>query len=442
MDKVKILKPKRNLSKEELDAMPKDELVLMIMSLEAHTKQLKNILEKKSNPKTKSSMKKDTGRKLDFTKSHKRHVLIKFLYLGWDYEGYVIQEHTNETIEFYLFEALSKICLIEARETSNYNRCGRTDKGVSAFEQVISIDVRSKVKPEEQMSQAGIESELNYCLLLNRVLPKQIRAISWMPVVTPNYSARFDCIGRTYKYFFPRGDLNIEKMQEACNNLVGSHDFRNFCKMDVGNGVVTYIRRLDHVQIKTVTKNHEGLTEFDMLYLEIKGSAFLWHQIRCIVAILMLIGQQKESPDVIKELLDVEKYDKKPQYSLASEIPLNLFHCNFRDEPVEGLQMHNKWIFDEESLRNVVVDLQEHWCSQNIKTTMIYEMQKVLQREYSENFPGESEIIAQVSYLNRDAKCREYQKLQDRQKSSSLEDRIDHFTKRRRIVKVEEAVTD
>jgi tRNA pseudouridine38/39 synthase len=31
------------------------------------------------------------------------------------------------------------------REGSNYHRCGRTDKGVSAFGQVISLDLRTNL---------------------------------------------------------------------------------------------------------------------------------------------------------------------------------------------------------------------------------------------------------------------------------------------------------
>lgn len=444
MDKIKVNKAKRNLSREELETLPNDELVSMIIKLEAHNKQLKNLLEKKLNPAKNECKRKKTDRSLDFTKFSKRRILIKFCYLGWDYEGYVTQENTTETIENYLFHALMKVCLIESRETSNYNRCGRTDKGVSAFEQVISIDVRSKVNFKDQLTQSGVSSEINYCSLLNRVLPKQIRAISWQPLITQKFSARFDCIGRTYKYFFPRGDLNIEKMKEACHFLVGSHDFRNLCKMDVGNGVVNYIRRLDHVEIKVVTSNHEQLVEYDMLYLEIKGSAFLWHMIRCIVAILMLIGKEVESPEIVKELLDVEKNSMKPQYSLASEIPLNLFKCNFREDQSEGdeaptnTEMLNKWVFDEEALRDVIVDVQEHWCNESVKSSMIYEMLKVLRKEYSHEFPNQPEINMQVSSLNRDNKRREYQKLQDRQKCSTLEDRIEHYTKKRRIVKAGE----
>ena len=47
-----------------------------------------------------------------------------------------MQEDTDKTIEAVLFDALLKTRLIESRATSNYHRCGRTDKGVSAFSQV------------------------------------------------------------------------------------------------------------------------------------------------------------------------------------------------------------------------------------------------------------------------------------------------------------------
>lgn len=81
----------------------------------------------------------------DFTRYHKRHVALKMAYLGWDYHGFASQESTENTIEAHIFAALSKACLIESRSDCNYSRCGRTDKGVSAFAQVVSLDVRSNV---------------------------------------------------------------------------------------------------------------------------------------------------------------------------------------------------------------------------------------------------------------------------------------------------------
>jgi tRNA pseudouridine38/39 synthase len=365
--------------------------------------------------------------------------LLKFCYLGWNYSGYVVQDDTIETIEYYLFKALKKVCLIDSRETSNYNRCGRTDKGVSAFDQVVSLDLRSKFEFKDQLTEEAINGEINYCTLLNKVLPKEIRAISWMPLISSTYSARFDCTNRTYRYFFPRGTLDVNLMEEACKSLLGAHDFRNLCKMDVGNGVVNYIRRIDIATIKEATKNETE--DYDMFYLEIKGSAFLWHMIRCIVAVLFLIGEKKESPDVIKELLDIENNEQKPQYSLASEIPLNLFFCNFREESLteddipRNIDMANKWVFNEETLRDVITDMQEHWCDASVKSAMVFEMLRVLNNEYSTRYPDKPKLITQMKSLNRDCNRRDYMKLTDRQKCSTLEERIDHYTKKRKLIK-------
>lgn len=52
---------------------------------------------------------------------------------------------------------------------------------------------------------------------------------------------------------------------------------------------------------------HYFIVEYTMFEVIIRGSGFLWHQIRCIIGVLFLIGQEKEQPQVILELLDVEK---------------------------------------------------------------------------------------------------------------------------------------
>ena len=50
--------------------------------------------------------------------------------------------------------------------------------------------------------------ELPYMVMLNSALPEDIRVLSWAPVGR-DFSARFNCLHRTYKYFFPRGSMNI-----------------------------------------------------------------------------------------------------------------------------------------------------------------------------------------------------------------------------------------
>lgn len=38
-------------------------------------------------------------------------------------------------------------------------------------------------------------------------------------------------------------------MDRAASFLVGTHDYRNFCKMDVANGVIEFVRRIDKFEI-------------------------------------------------------------------------------------------------------------------------------------------------------------------------------------------------
>jgi tRNA pseudouridine38/39 synthase len=167
-------------------------------------------------------------------------VAFRIAYLGWDYHGLAIQESTQETIEAKLFECLLIAKLIEDTRSCHYSRCGRTDKGVSAFGQVVSLHVRSALldgpgliisddcKAAERKGDKS--TEISYIQILNRLLPEEIRVISWTPV-SLDFSARFSCLYRVYKYFFPIGTMDVELMREAAGKLVGEHDFRNFCKV-------------------------------------------------------------------------------------------------------------------------------------------------------------------------------------------------------------------
>lgn len=188
---------------DSLESLSKEELIQKVLSLQAHNQQLKNIINKQSQTE---KAKQKAQKPFDFSKCNFRHILLKFYYLGWDYNGYAVQEDTENTIEHHLFKALTKTCLIKDRASSNYHRCGRTDKGVSSFAQTISIDVRSKLAKENQND---LSEEIDYCVILNKVLPENIQCVGWCPA-EENYSARFNCCSRTYRYFFPKGNLNIE----------------------------------------------------------------------------------------------------------------------------------------------------------------------------------------------------------------------------------------
>lgn len=116
-------------------------------------------------------------------------------------------------------------------------------------------------------------------------------------------------------------------METAGMKFIGEHDFRNFCKMDAAN-VHTYRRHVRQFQISCCDERIEGE---ELWVIKIKGTAFLWHQIRCMVAVLFLIGQDLESPLVIDDLLNIERTPRKPQYIMAPELPLVLQSCEFED---------------------------------------------------------------------------------------------------------------
>ena len=114
-------------------------------------------------------------------------------------------------------------------------------------------------------------------------------------------------------------------MREAASLLLGEHDFRNFCKIDGGKQISNYKRTVISADINTLPSSDEtGRFVFDL-----KGSAFLYHQVRHIMAILFLVGSGVEKPNIVSQLLDVDLTPTKPAYEMANEIPLVLFSCRY-----------------------------------------------------------------------------------------------------------------
>ncbi|KAJ9661971.1 pseudouridine synthase deg1 [Coniosporium apollinis] len=364
-------------------------------------------------------------------------IALKFAYLGGRYNGY--EHHANNTtplptVEEELFRALRKTRLIFPRdrdggfvvdgngesseggevnwEGCEYSKCGRTDRGVSAFGQVVGVRVRSnrplRSKKEENVARpvAGvtngesalseaesdieqspdaakegepdaafdpINDELPYPSLLNRVLPPDIRVLAWCPSPPPNFSARFNCKERRYKYFFTNpaflptaddsaasgaqireGYLDIDRMRTAAKLLEGLHDFRNLCKVDPTKQLTNFQRRIFHADIEDIgtpppsflagaqtsalapAPPSSSLAAHPKLFaFTLHGSAFLWHQVRHIVAILFLIGQGLEPVSLISELLDIETNPRKPKYEMAAAAPLVLWDCIFPEPFVD-----------------------------------------------------------------------------------------------------------
>lgn len=346
-------------------------------------------------------------RPFDASKHSNRKIALKFAYLGANYNG--LEHHTGNVtslppVEKVLWQALVKTRLITPQykegqiegevnwDGSEYSKCGRTDKGVSSFGQVIGIRVRSarplqrlkKLEPElgdeqpvdgtvsiadEVMEKPfdSVRDELPYTFMLNKVLPPDIRVLAWCPDPTNDFDARFSCRERRYRYFFtvpaflpiPGMDdqqerwLNIDAMQMAAKKYEGLHDFRNFCKIDGAKQITNFNRRIFRSAIHAVEDSNDDSAGSDLqvksaiaspklYYYEVRGSAFLWHQVRHLVAILFLVGQGLEQPSIVDQLLDVQRTPARPAYQMASDAPLVLWDCIFPDLQGKDFRDHSE----------------------------------------------------------------------------------------------------
>jgi tRNA pseudouridine38/39 synthase len=149
--------------------------------------------------------------------------------------------------------------------------------------------------------------------------------------------------------------LDVAAMDEAARHLEGEHDFRSFCKVDMSGHVKHFVRRVLSARVVPAGAAYEGAFamrgrgaaaapnqhqhhQHQTFALRIRGTAFLYHQVRCIAAVLLMVGRGLEKPGVVAELLDVSRRPRKPQYALAPEQPLLLYACGYGhdDEEDEG----------------------------------------------------------------------------------------------------------
>lgn len=327
-------------------------------------------------------------KKFDFSAHPTRHVALLLTYHGWPYSGLAIQTDSElATVEGELLKALEKTHLIDSAkgfEGCEYSRCGRTDRGVSGEGQVVNLYVRSCRKggigwraeaspstpagpatedlesaderaKQENVPEAGpstppsahpkakvtapapalvkkeAENEFPYPRLLNGVLPPSIRVVAWSPV-EPDFSSRFSCSYRHYKYpFHMSPSLDLSLMRRAAGSLVGEHDFRNFCKLDGSKQILNHSRRVVEAYFD---EGEEEAAQSGMVVFNLIGTAFLWHQVRHVIGALFLIGRGLEEVGLISELLDVERNPSKPNYHMGDPLPLTLHECGY-PEPLD-----------------------------------------------------------------------------------------------------------
>ena len=347
----------RAVRAEQLAQLSKGELIELLLKEGSAKAEGGAAAAADASPPSKKQRRKE--RVFDMSRHAQRHVALKVAYLGTAYQGFAWQQEApTATVEGQLLLAATKTCLITDRESCGIVCGGRTDKGVSGLGQVISLRLRSNLRSGEGVlgfvpapnpiataatdaapgSDANARAddapaakpELDYVKVLNAVLPEDIRVLAWHPVA-PEFSARFSANSRTYKYFFPRGNLDVARMRDAAQRLIGEHDLRNFCKIDPS--VANFVRHILSFEVGPACADASDGSLPDspksIWAFTIKGTAFLYHQVRCMVAVLFLVGEGKESPEIVTQLLDISRHPRKPNYEMANDAQLLLYEIGY-----------------------------------------------------------------------------------------------------------------
>ena len=222
-----------------------------------------------------------------------RTLALTVAYDGTDWAGYQ-RLPTAPSIQRALETALTEVLRHDVRISA----AGRTDAGVHALAQVISLQTTNPL-PLERLP-----------WVVNLWLPSSVRvrrAVEW----PASFNARWSAGYRRYWYLLQetrhadplRGrfcwqlerKLDPARMQAALDPLVGRHDFASFCQGG-GNPTGT-IRTLHHARVKTRSGR---------LVVDVQADAFLHRMIRLLVSNLVMVGCGERPVDWLEELLHAQ----------------------------------------------------------------------------------------------------------------------------------------
>jgi len=217
---------------------------------------------------------------------------IEFSYNGTNYHGWQKQPNANS-----IQEELTKCLSVLLQDEVDIIGAGRTDSGVHAEQMFAHFDINRSVDSEKLV------------LKLNSFLSNDI-SVKRVFKVKEDTHARFTAIARTYQYFVSTKkdifnpnlhlvfkDLNLEIMNDACQNLIGEQDFTSFSK--VNTDTITNNCEITHAKWKK---------DRDIFIFTISSNRFLRNMVRSIVGTLLDIGIGKIDAEEIKKI--IEKKDR------------------------------------------------------------------------------------------------------------------------------------
>ena len=241
--------------------------------------------------------------------------ILSLSYDGSAFCGWQIQP-SSPSVQQCLEEALAKLCSGPVAVTG----AGRTDTGVHAADYVCHFDLTGHLPFEAS----------DFCYKLNAILPRSVVVHAVLPT-TDDFHARFSATQRSYTYFIHRKKdpfvaayswqcgfpgLDFAAMNEACQYLLGTHDFSCFEKVGGANKTSlctiteafwkpytpTYISIMDSCHFERSPEG--GVEKSAYWYFRVSADRFLRNMVRAIVGTLIEVGRGKHDPKWVAELIE------------------------------------------------------------------------------------------------------------------------------------------
>ena len=223
-----------------------------------------------------------------------KRMLLTISYDGSAYCGWQVQPN-GITVQETLQNALLKL----TGERTNVTGCSRTDAGVHAREFCCHIDCADSL-PESAFLRG-----------LSALLPSDI-AVKDCTEVPRDFHARYNARGKTYAYYILNSKfknpflcrytwrierpLNIDKMNEFCTGIIGTHDFAAFSSS----------ARSTEDTVRTVTECNVT-RQGDTVVLRISANGFLYNMVRIITGTAVVVSDGRVRADIANTVFKEKK---------------------------------------------------------------------------------------------------------------------------------------
>jgi tRNA pseudouridine38-40 synthase len=213
-----------------------------------------------------------------------RVLRLTIAYDGTEFRGFAAQTD-QRTVESELGDALAKVLRGPVKITC----AGRTDSGVHAWGQVVSVPMSRDVDPEIVLK--SVNSQLGPELVVRDAT-----------IVDNGFDARRSAKWRSYRYtivnrpapdpFLARfawwvpDEFDLRAARLGADPFLGEHDFATFCRK--GPAGTTTVRRVFDSSWHDLG---DGVLRYD-----VRGSAFCTQMVRSIVGTLVDVGTGRITP--------------------------------------------------------------------------------------------------------------------------------------------------